>query len=52
MNSPFQQQTPTDGDDSLENDEPEPIYITMDPQEYIPPPDNYKPKTAKQNSNN
>ena len=40
MNDPFHQTS----DDSLENDEPEDIYITMDPAEYIPPPEDYKRK--------
>lgn len=29
-------------DDSLENDRPGQVYITMDPDEYIPPPKGYK----------
>ena len=32
---------------SLENDYPEDIYIVMDPHEYIPPPEDYKPKAKK-----
>ena len=32
---------------SLENDYPEDIYIVMDPHEYIPPPEDYKPKARK-----
>ena len=31
-------------DDDLENDKPEEVYITMDPSQYIPPPEDYKPK--------
>ena len=42
MNDPT---TPTDSD--LENDEPEDIYITMDPHAYIPPPQTYKPKKKR-----
>ena len=40
MNDPTHQTL----DDSLENDDPEGIYITMNPTEYIPPPKDYKPK--------
>ena len=40
MNDPSHQTL----DDSLENDESEDIYITMNPAEYIPPPEDYKPK--------
>ena len=40
MNNPTHQTS----DDSLENDDPEGIYITMNPTEYIPPPKDYKPK--------
>ena len=43
MNDPFHQTS----DDSLENDDPEDIYITMDPTEYIPPPKDYKPKKKR-----
>ena len=31
-------------DSDLENDQPEDIYITMDPHAYIPPPQTYEPK--------
>ena len=34
-------------DDSLENDKPEDIYISMDPAEYIHPPKDYKPKKKR-----
>ena len=34
-------------DDNLENDEPEDIYITMDPHVFIPPPDTYKHKRTE-----
>lgn len=34
-------------DSDLENDQPEDIYITMDPHAYIPPPQTYKPKKKR-----
>ena len=41
MNDPAH---PSSDDDLVERDKPEEIYITMDPQEFIPPPKNYKHK--------
>ena len=34
-------------DDNFDNDEPEDIYITMDPHVFIPPPDTYKHKRTE-----
>lgn len=47
MNNPFGQ---TSDDNNLEDDQPEPIYIMMDPDEYIPPPDSYRSTPEKKKS--